>query len=77
MTFEINNEKSVSNVSENESLKKTYLSYKYSYNNSINLCINIYLKIVEITKYYLKVLQQDLQKNGLTERIHRNIGHIP
>jgi len=57
MTFEINNEKSASNVSENKSLKKTHLNYKYSYNNSINLCVNTYLKMVEITKYYLETLQ--------------------
>ncbi len=75
MTFEINNEKSASNISENKSLKKTHLNYKYSYNNSINLYVNTYLKIVRITKYYLEALQQDLQKNGLTERIHENIGH--
>ncbi len=75
MAFEINNEKSASNVSENESLKKTHLSYKYSYNNSINLCVNTYLKMVGITKYYLEALQQDLQKKDLTERIHGNTGH--
>ncbi len=77
MAFEINNEKSASNVSENESLKKTHLSYKYSYNNSINLCVNTYLKMIEITKYYLEALQKNLQKKGLTERIHGNIGHTP
>ncbi len=56
MAFKINNEKLTFNVSENESLKKTHLSYKYSYNNFINLYVNTYLKMVRIIKYYLKIL---------------------
>jgi hypothetical protein len=76
IAFEISNEKLISNVLESESSsKKTH--YKYSYNSSINLCVNTYLKMVGITKYYLETLQQDLQKNGLTERIHGNTGHVP
>ena len=56
IVFKINNEKSAFNVLENKSLKKIHLNYKYSYNNSINLCINTYLKMVKITKYYLEAL---------------------
>jgi len=33
--------------------------------------------MVGIAKYYLETLQQDFQKNGLTQRIHGNTGRIP
>ena len=73
MAFIANNEKS---TLESESSKKTHMNYRYSYNSSLNLCVNTYLKMVGITKYYLEVLQQDLQKNGLNKRIHRNTGRV-
>ncbi len=72
MAFEINNEKSASNVSKNKSLKKTYLSYKYSYNNFINLYINTYLKWLKLQSIILKYYNKIYKKNDLIERIHKN-----
>src|ERR1043165_3073966 len=58
IAFEISNEKSISNVLESESSPSNKTHYKYSYNSSINLCVNTYLKMVGITGYHLQALQQ-------------------
>ena len=51
--------------------------YKYNFSNHLSLCQLVYIKLCGITEYMLKTLQDDLQTNGLSERLHKNIGHIP
>ncbi|CAG8785015.1 22760_t:CDS:2, partial [Dentiscutata erythropus] len=68
ISFEISDEKS-----KNKTHKHTY---KYNYNNSLLLCKPVYLKLCEISDYLLSTLQNHLQLNGLTKRIHGNAGHV-
>ncbi|CAG8492257.1 15423_t:CDS:2 [Gigaspora margarita] len=67
MSFEISDEKS-----KNKTQKHIY---RYNYNNSLLLCKTAYLKLCGINDYLLSTLQNHLQINGLTERVHGNTGH--
>ena len=51
--------------------------YKYNFSNHLSLCQLVYIKLCGITEYMLKTLQDDLQTNGLSERLHKNIGCVP
>lgn len=68
MTFEISND--------SENTQKTQ-KYKYCYNSSFSLCKPVYLKLCGINEYLLSKLQNHLNENGLSERIHGNTGRIP
>ncbi|CAG8480525.1 2339_t:CDS:1 [Dentiscutata heterogama] len=68
MSFELTDEKS-----DNKTLKKH--TYKYNYNSSLPLCKPVYLKLCRINEYLLSTLQNHLQSNELTERVHRNTRH--
>ncbi|CAG8810217.1 5488_t:CDS:1, partial [Racocetra fulgida] len=46
----------------------------YNYNSSLSLCKPAYLKLCGINDYLLSTLQNHLQSNGLTERVHGNTG---
>ncbi|MDW3631319.1 MAG: hypothetical protein QOK71_07770 [Nitrososphaeraceae archaeon] len=53
-------------------------SYRYNFSNHLPLCQPVYIKLCgRITQYMLKTLQDDLQINGLSERLHKNIGRVP
>ena len=73
ISFEIINEKK----EKNEKDKKMRHRYRYSFNVSLPLCKNAYLKLCNLNDYLLSTLQNHLQENGLTERVHGNTGRIP
>jgi hypothetical protein len=51
--------------------------YRYNFSHHLSLCQPVYTKLCSITDYMLKTLQDDLQTNGLLERLHKNTGRIP
>ncbi|CAB5384961.1 unnamed protein product [Rhizophagus irregularis] len=70
MVFEITNEKSDNTNSNTQ-------RYRYCYNASLPLCKPAFLKLCGINDYLLGTLQNHLHTEGLSERIHGNIGRIP
>ena len=66
MSFEIFNKKD-----ENDRMRH---NYRYSFNISLPLCKNAYLKLCNLNDYKLSTLQTHYQENGLAERIHDNTG---
>ncbi|CAG8502444.1 8885_t:CDS:1, partial [Rhizophagus irregularis] len=70
MVFEITNEKSDNTNSNTQ-------RYRYCYNASLPLCKPAFLKLCGINDYLLGTLQNHLHTEGLSERIHENIGRIP
>ncbi|CAB4377947.1 unnamed protein product [Rhizophagus irregularis] len=70
MVFEITNEKS-------DNTNSNIQRYRYCYNSSLPLCKPAFLKLCGINDYLLGTLQNHLHTEGLSERIHGNIGRIP
>jgi hypothetical protein len=56
---------------------ETRHKYRYNFSYHLPLCQPAYIKLCGITEYMLKTLQGDLQMNGLSERLHKNIGRTP
>jgi hypothetical protein len=52
-------------------------NYRYNFMHNLPLCKPAYMKLCGITEYMLNTLQDDLQINGLSERLHKNTGRIP
>ena len=70
MVTEISNEKTGSS-------SPNVQRYRYCYNASLPLCKPTFLKLCGINDYLLSTLQKHLHTEGLSERIHGNIGRIP
>ncbi|CAG8845929.1 28257_t:CDS:2, partial [Gigaspora margarita] len=68
IAFEITNDKLEAHQKHN---------YRYCYNYSFPLCKPAFLKLYGINEYFLSAMQEHLQNEGLTERIHGNTGRVP
>ena len=62
------------NASE-EDINKHY--YKYKYNENIQICQPVFLKLCDIKINMLKTLQKHLRTNGLEDHQHGNMKKIP
>ena len=58
-----------------EDIDKHY--YKYKYNENIQICQPVFLKLCDIKINMLKTLQKHLRTNGLEDRQHGNMKKIP
>ncbi|CAG8674390.1 23233_t:CDS:2, partial [Racocetra persica] len=52
-------------------------NYRYCYNHSFPLCKPAFLKLYWINDYFLSAIQEHLQNEDITERIHDNTSHVP
>ena len=52
-------------------------NYRYKYNEKIQICKPVFLKLCDIKKGVLTDLQKHLLTNGLEDRQHGNMKNIP
>lgn len=62
---------------ENNNSKKSRTNYRYNFNASSRICINVFIKLCGVSKKVFDNIKKHYKKFGLDERIHKNTGRVP